>query len=531
MLPRHAPRDLGATDSLTITPSGDGIVHSVVRARVAPDGRAHITPAPRAASSVRVRSQDPSIAVVSARHRPPAPLAKLLPSLVGLTVEIQTSADDVSRERWRKAQVVAAGDTSALVRFEGEAGTASVALPPGGLRLPAGAAAAAIDAEFQVDVRAVGQQQQSAAPEERQFELSYLTGPFSWRAEYTAILDPTTSMVQLDGVFAVRNNSGRDFERVQLSLQESGSAFSLPSGSTPPLRDSGDSLSPVLAAQQPQPPTAWAHTLGNPRVHVLPTLVPLPDGRTTRVGMCSVTAFARVFLLCRVPGQPLCEHPPDPVLEKSAVPSELTYPVLRIMQFNNSSSPLAQGTANMLVRQSVAGGALGLEPFARDVAVAACAPGRPIRLKHPVDVPIMATRRRTEFKVDRFQRVLVESFEIVLTRTGPADDDTAVDTIVVEEDMPRWCTWTVSSSNVPRERPSDFTATFTLELQPNPKATCVLTYTAVYTAWSAPDEQSQAQAQSQTLLAPDTQSQLSGSPSSSLTAPSLMRRLSMKRVK
>ena len=303
---------------------------------------------------------------------------------------------------------------------------------------------------------------------ERKLEFSYATGGLAWRAEYLARVAPGEDCkLALEGAAMVANQSGVSFRNVALTLV---------AGEPNRVREDAPQRVRAMAAPAPAP-VADAGGI-EPRRSGEYYAYPVPQRSSLMQA-----SIERVPLFPPLPGI-TCErgYRTRPALEPWIPPRPLTspgynngsgaQPVTAAVSFANSREaglgrPLPAGR----VRVFEAGDFLGESQLGHTPE------GADIHLDVGVAFDLTAERERRNFRVDLGGRNMTESFAVTVRNAK----DTPVK-VIVDEPLPRWTDWEITSSTVPGDKRDAQHVEFDLEVPA--KGERVLEYTVRY-RWPA----------------------------------------------
>ncbi|MDQ3289225.1 MAG: DUF4139 domain-containing protein [Pseudomonadota bacterium] len=269
-----------------------------------------------------------------------------------------------------------------------------------------------------------------------EFLLSYPMGGMAWRAEYLATLAKGADCrLALDAAALVANRSGVTFSQANLTLVAG-----------EPNRERRDQPGPehqalrgkLMAADQG---AAMPSRRGSGEYHAydLPGTIRIGNGATERVPLFAqrpTVACERGYVVDS--GGPQWE-PPQPILEPGFRGQTGSLPVSVAVTVENTSEaglgqPLPAGRVRVFEGNELLG----------ESRLHHTPEGGELRLEVGKAFDLGAERKVTNFKVDRANRTITESFEITLANAK------ANDVIVrVVEPMPRWSEWKLVSSSVP----------------------------------------------------------------------------------
>lgn len=303
---------------------------------------------------------------------------------------------------------------------------------------------------------------------ERKLQFSYATGGLAWRAEYLArVATGDGCKLALEGAAMVANQSGVSFRDVALTLV---------AGEPNRVREDAPQRYRTMAAAAP-PPIAEDAAV-EPRRSGEYYAYPIPARSTLMQG-----AIERVPLFPPLPGI-ACERgyrtrpaltpwiPPRPLVAPGYNDASGPQPVTTAVSFANTREaglgrPLPAGRVRVMEGGDFLGESqLGHTPEGAD-----------IHLDVGVSFDLTAERERRGFRVDLGGRSMTESVAVTVRNARDASV-----TVIVDEPLPRWTDWEITSSSVPGEKRDAQHVEFDLEVPARGER--VLEYTVRY-RWPA----------------------------------------------
>ena len=305
----------------------------------------------------------------------------------------------------------------------------------------------------------------------QKFELRYPSGGLAWRAEYAvAFADASECKLGIDATALIANRSGASFDDAHVTLIAGD-----PRRAGPPMltRSRMQAAAPEMAmAGDAMGKAANAGMAGEYHSYELPTRIDLSTG-----------TIERVALLEPVKGAPCTRRyttragigwwsPPYPLAER-VLGGDGEQQVVTTLEFENTKE-VGLGVALPAGRVRVSeadGNLLG------EVQIGHSPAGKKLELELGTAFDLRAERKQVDFTLDRSERVMTESFEIVVHNGGKR-----AATVRVVEALPRWSAWEVVESSLPWSKHDAQTITFDVPVAAEAKT--VLTYTVRY-RWPA----------------------------------------------
>lgn len=298
-----------------------------------------------------------------------------------------------------------------------------------------------------------------------QATLSYTTAGLGWRAAYVGTLAPGDGCtMQFESRASVANRSGRDWNKVQLTLVAGEPQIAKAAGGPRPMAFAVR----AKAADAAMPEQA---TLADYRTYTLPGAVDLPDSSVSQLPLYTTRSIAceRTSLYENGGGW----VPPQPMISQDFVPGGENTGIVSTLQFRAFDS-LPAGYLRVLTADRN-----GTPQFIGEGRISDTPKGSDARITLGQAFDLRGKRERTSFHVDKNGRTLDEAFRITLTNASDSPR-----TVTVREHPQRWRQWTlVSSSGKPSTQTTD-TLEFKVTVPANGTAT--LDYAVRY-QWTAED--------------------------------------------
>ncbi|HEY5802548.1 MAG TPA: DUF4139 domain-containing protein [Lysobacter sp.] len=322
-----------------------------------------------------------------------------------------------------------------------------------------------------------------------EFELSYPMGGMAWRAEYLATLAKGDGcQLGLVGAAQIANRSGVTFD---------GAAVSLVAGdpNVERIQVSGSRIThdryEVSAAAPAPPPEPTVRESGEYHAYDLPGRVRIAHGSNERVPLFAPRPSIACERAYVVEADAQDWQPPQPIVDPTFRGTTGKLPVTTTVSVRNTKEaglgqPLPAGRVRMFVEGGLPGSGLpGGElsgstkqgnDFLGESMLPHTAAGEEIRLQVGKVFDLRAEREQTDFRLDRADRTVTETFALTLTNGRK----TAA-TIRVIEPLPRWSDWELVTSSVPGKKKDARRVEFEVPVPAGGETT--LTYTVRY-RWS-----------------------------------------------
>jgi hypothetical protein len=308
---------------------------------------------------------------------------------------------------------------------------------------------------------------ESATGGEQTVAVSYQTRGLSWSADYAIVLrDGDGTRADMNAWITVDNQSGRTFEDATVSLA---AQKKLP----PPIPKAAEEKPAVGAyGSYVQPPTYLPPAPLAPeyRLYTYPRGVTLRD-RAQRQLEWFEAPLRNVPSKKPIVFDPVgYDYDRDDVvpIKEAAYAATMTGRVSVSVELPNVSRALPPGRVRVFER--AADGRLNLLGAGALEHVDA---GDPLRVQLGEVPGIAGTRKRTDFRVDKTTRRVIEAFEIELENTTDA-----AKTVMVREHLYRGTRWVIPTSSVPFAEEAGQAVTFEVTVKPGKKKKLV--YRVVY---------------------------------------------------
>lgn len=292
----------------------------------------------------------------------------------------------------------------------------------------------------------------ATAPTAATLDLRYLTGGITWQADYVSRLDDTGSLLSVEAVATITNNSGASYEDATLRLVagtvNQGGGGVRPMGFMKESRDVAAAAAPVPSAP-----------VGDMHLYPIPHKATLAD-RETRQIVLFRAAHVPVTKEYRIVGNGGYHTRPSP--------DPVTINAERLLTFNNDKQaglgmPMPAGTFRVYGgTEAVSDTFLGADPIQHTAS------GEEVTLTLGDAFDITAERRQTDFKTRGLPKNTYESSHEITIRNAT---DRPV-TVKVVENLPG--DWEILSASYPQKKIASNQAEWTIAIPP--KLDRTLTY-------------------------------------------------------
>lgn len=284
-------------------------------------------------------------------------------------------------------------------------------------------------------------------------DLRYLTGGITWQADYVSRLDDTGSLLSVEAVATITNNSGASYENATLRLVAG--TVNQGSGGVRPMAMLKEARG--LAAAAPPVPSA---PVGDMHLYPIPHKTTLAD-RETRQIVLFQASHVPVTKEYRIVGNGgyHTRRSPDPV----------TVNAQRLLKFTNDEHaglgvPMPAGTFRVYGGTEVVS-----DTFLGADQIRHTASGEEVTLTLGTAFDITAKRRQTDFKTQGLPKNTYESsYEITIRNAKDRPE-----TVKVIENLPG--DWDILSASYPQKKIASNLAEWTIAIPPKQDRT--LTYT------------------------------------------------------
>ena len=300
-------------------------------------------------------------------------------------------------------------------------------------------------------------------------ELAYLTGGFSWEADYNLVSPEKGATADLVGWVTIKNESGKTFKDARVKLM-AGDVNKI----QPPMPRSVNYAMKAMAAEaMPAPPVSeksfdefHLYTLANPTT--------LRDQESKQVEFVRATAvkMERVYVYdgAQIAGwQVGMAYGGDPGYGAESSKKVAVYREFKNSLDNNLGIALPKGRVRFYTQDN----ADKSLQFVGENSLAHTPKDEWVRLYTGDSFDLVGERKRVDFNVNESNHSARESFEIKLRNRK----DEAVEIRVVEH-LFRWSNWEVKDKSHPFEKKNAQTIEFRVPLKPGQEQT--VTYTVNY---------------------------------------------------
>jgi len=308
---------------------------------------------------------------------------------------------------------------------------------------------------------------QSPAAAKVDAELAYVTGGFSWNADYNLVLPEEGNMIDMTGWVSVKNESGKSFENANLKLL-AGDVQKVQPPAPRPLR-----LGKSSREFKDMAPQVTEQSFDEFHIYSVGRKVTLRDRETKQIEFSRAQGIkSERFYVYDGSGLGL-----DAVMpyygESDYGGSEGNKKVAAFVEFNNSKeNQLGIALPKGRMRFYRADGEQ--LQFIGEAQIDHTAKGETLKLQTGFSFDLVGERKRLNFTKHPNRDEATETFEIKVRnrKTVPAE-------IRVVEHLFRWMNWEITEGNMPHARLNAQKIEFRVPLQPDEEK--VLTYTVKYT--------------------------------------------------
>jgi len=294
----------------------------------------------------------------------------------------------------------------------------------------------------------------TAKPGSQQIEVSYRTGGLTWSPDYSAILDDGKQTVDFSAMATIQNQTGIDFDDVDLTLV------------TGALNQSNQVVAnPYGAPVAPRPPTPTTS-------YTVPRRVKLGKGESVQVELMPARAAAKTAKVV------LFEAAQDQSINYQGYPAQDCYafvpgqgPHAQVALEVQVGNGLPEGRVRLFRRK---GGAKGALEVASEDTLRVNAQSGVARIGlAAADAEITGERKQLECRFDDRTRTLREKIEVKVENKSKAPLE-----VVVREYMYRWMAWKMEAEDEKGSKAAPQTQEYRVKVPASGKKT--LTYTVVY---------------------------------------------------
>jgi hypothetical protein len=293
----------------------------------------------------------------------------------------------------------------------------------------------------------------------QQIEVSYRTGGLSWSPDYSAILDEAKNTVDFSAMATIQNQTGIDFDDVDLTLTTGALNQSNQAVANP----YGYGYGGYGTAAPPRPPTPTTS-------YDVPRRVKLGKGESVQVELMPARAAAKtskVVLFEAVPDQS-ANYQGYPQQDCYAfVPAQSTHAQVALEVQVGKEMP--EGRVRLFRRK--AGGAL--EVASEDTLRVNSESGLARIGLAPADSEITGDRKQVDCRYDDRTRTLHEKVEVKVENKGKTATD-----VIVREYMYRWMSWKIEAEDEKGSKAAPQTQEYRIKVPANGKKS--FTYSVIY---------------------------------------------------
>ena len=300
-------------------------------------------------------------------------------------------------------------------------------------------------------------------------ELAYVTGGFSWEADYNLVSPEKGNAVDVVGWITIKNDSGKTFKDTRVKLM-AGEVNKI----QPPVARAVGYAMKAMAEDAMPAPVVTEKAFDEFHLYTLANKTTLRDQETKQVEFVRATAvkMERVYVYdgaqiggWRV-GMMLGGNPGYGTESNTKV---AVYREFKNSSENNLGVPLPKGRVRFYTQD----GADQSLQFVGENTIDHTPKDELVRLYTGDSFDLVGERKRTDFKVNEANHAASESVEIKLRnrKTEPVE-------IRVVEHLFRWTNWEIKDKSLPFEKKDAQTIEFRVPLKPNQEQ--VVTYTVNY---------------------------------------------------
>ncbi|MGE4219014.1 MAG: DUF4139 domain-containing protein, partial [Alphaproteobacteria bacterium] len=286
----------------------------------------------------------------------------------------------------------------------------------------------------------------SESPRDATFDLRYLTGGLTWRADYVAALAPDAKTLDFSGFATITNTSGVAYRDAAVRLVAgSVNREAQPMPRAAPVMAMMKTEDAAGAGPAPQP-------VGDLHLYPLSGRLTL-EQRETRQQALVGPVRVPVVRTYRIEGGGAHLGRQDQPVDQNAA--------IRLTVVNDKAGglgvPLPRGTVR------VYGAADGGPVFMGEDGIGHTAAGEEVKLDIGTAFDIVATRRQTDFRSEGLPKRVFESAHAIELRNAKAEPVE----VIVSESIPG--DWTMLQESQKHEKPTSGTARWTVQIPANGK--------------------------------------------------------------
>lgn len=307
-------------------------------------------------------------------------------------------------------------------------------------------------------------------------ELSYVSGGFTWAADYNLLLPEKGSTCSLIGWVTMDNQSGRSFPEAAIKLM-AGDVSKIqqhPGIASGPMVASGSRMNRMAEFK----PTVTQKSFDEYHLYTLARPTTLRDRETKQVefvraeGITSTLSY--IYNGALIDWNRYSGHDPESLRNDRNFGTQTNKKVWVYREFANTEAnklgiPLPKGRVRFYRQDSDR----RLE-FIGENEIDHSPAKEPVKVYTGDAFDLVGERRRTNHKLDTSADFLDESFEIKLRNRKKEPV-----VIKVVENLYRWSNWEITTASDPWKKTDSQTMEFLVKLEPDQKKT--ITYTVRYT--------------------------------------------------
>ncbi len=309
------------------------------------------------------------------------------------------------------------------------------------------------------------------APQTAKFdaELAYVSGGFSWEADYNLVSPEKGNLVDVVGWVTIKNESGKTFKDAKIKLMAGEVNKIQPQASRP----AAYAMRAMASEAMPAPPVS-EKAFDEFHLYSLANKTTLRDQETKQVEFVRATGvkMERVYVYdgAQIGGWRVgMMLGGDPVYGAESNKKVAVYREFKNSMDNNLGVPLPKGRVRFYSQD----GADQSLQFVGENTIDHTPKDELVRLYTGDSFDLVGERKRTDFKVNEANHQASESFEIKLRNRKKEPVE-----IRVVEHLFRWMNWEIKEKSLPFEKKDAQTVEFRVPLKPDQEQ--VITYTVNY---------------------------------------------------
>jgi hypothetical protein len=304
-------------------------------------------------------------------------------------------------------------------------------------------------------------------------EFSYITGGFTWEADYNIVAPEKGDVVDVIGWVTMDNQSGKDFENARIKLM-AGDVNKIQPGQENRLL----LYESVGAASKAMGPPVSEKAFDEYHLYTLARATSLHDRETKQVEFVRAANVAtkQIYIYdgAKIDPNRYNGWNIETIRNNAEYGTESNPKIWVMREFSNSETnhlgmPLPKGRVRFYRRNDD-----GQMEFTGENVIDHTPRNETVRVYTGNAFDLAGERRRTDYKIDINKHMLDESFEIKVRnhKKEPVD-------VRVVEHLYRWITWDVSAHSDQFKKTDSKTIEFPVTIAPDEEKT--ITYTAHYT--------------------------------------------------